>query len=1002
MRNKTISLFMALLIMISSSFTHAGHLIREGTTPTFEHLDRRSGLSNLSVSSIVQDKDGFIWFATQGGLNRYDGRTFKVYSNDPFDSQRLIHNLIQTMAYDEEQHELWIGTYQGISRYDIEKDVFINYSVDNDGLSNAVVVAFEKDSHGNMWVGTLDGLNKIDIKTGRIKSYEVPGKVVRDLKLDTQGKLWVGSYEGLLYFDEAAGAVKPSGYKLPAESVMVINEFETGVLSLGIWDGGIVKINLETGAIRHKVFADNRIYSYIKTEDETEWIGTWGGGLYAIEENGEIHHFKGSSKINELSHPIIYSMMQDTSGILWIGTNGGGICKVNPLKRNYVIYKHETDDINSLSPGKINAIKRDLDDNLWVAVYNEGLDKISPSGQITKYKYVVDKPGALTNPNIVNITKRDTGELIYAVGSNVMTYNVQEDLFETLVALEPDVIIYELEEIDKTLWIGTYGHGIFKYDWETGEKEQFSYTDATAFQISDNLVYDIDLDSKGRLWVATNNGLNLKENGSDTFKIFKSIEGDYSQLATNTIRTIFEDSKGRLWFGSVGGGLSYYNENGTFTTYLERDGMPSNVVLSILEGDDGRIWAATHNGLAIVTPETGDLFNLTPDDGIGGYEFNPGHFKDATGTLYFGGLHGITSIPGNISEGVTSSPKVYITNVDVFQQPYSTYSTYYDGQHLSFEEDETFLSFKFVALDYDSPEKIRFTYRLKGFDDDWIHSGTINTATYSKLSSGYYTLEVYAETARGVRSEVSRLTFEIDVPWFRTTTMYSVYSFLVLLMLFGIYKIWQGQTIKRKNEALAIVNSKLEDANVKLEGLSTIDPLTGVYNRRYLTTRLSEEIQLAIRSEIHLSAIMLDLDNFKEINDVHGHVFGDEYLTAVGITIKSTLPRSTDYAVRYGGDEFLVVLFDTDEVGAMIVAESIRRNISAIALEDTYLKLIRKTTCSMGVYSLIPNQGDDVNQIAKLADEALYEAKHEGKNRIVVHQKSNNNDHKNDHTETSN
>jgi diguanylate cyclase (GGDEF)-like protein len=990
MRNKAVGLFMALIIVILTSFTYADHLIRAGTTPTFEHLDRRSGLSNLSVSSIVQDRDGFIWFGTQGGLNRYDGRTFKVYSNDPFDSERLIHNLIQTMTYDEAQHELWIGTYQGISRYDIANDVFINYSVDKDGLSNAVVVAFEKDSQGNMWVGTLDGLNKIDIKTGQIKTYDVPGKVVRDLKLDTKGKLWIGSYEGLLYFDEAADAVKTSGYKLPAESVMVINEFEESVLSLGIWDGGIVKINLETGAISQKVFADNRVYSYIKTEDGTEWIGTWGGGLFAVEENGEKHHFEGSSAVNELSHPIVYSMMQDTSGILWIGTNGAGICKVNPLKRNYVIFNHDADDPDSLSAGKINAIERDTANNLWVAVYNEGLDKISPNGQITHYKYALDKPGALTNPNIVDIEKRDTGDLIFAVGSNVMIYHTQQDAFETVIALEPEVIIYELEDVDKKLWIGTYGHGIYRYNWETGEKEHFNYNDDddTGFQLSDNLVYDIDLDSKGRLWVATNNGLNLKESESEPFQIFRSVPGDYTQLATNTIRVIFEDSKGRIWFGSVGGGLSYYNENGTFTTYLERDGMPSNVVLGILEGDDGRIWASTHNGLTILTPETGDLFNLSPDDGIGGYEFNPGQYRDDSGTLYFGGLHGITSIPGNISEGVSTTPKVYITGVEVYQKPYSIYSAYYNGQHLSFEEDETFLSFKFVALDYDSPEKIRFTYRLKGFDSDWIQSGTIDTATYSKLSSGYYTLEVYAETARGMRSEVSRLTFEIDVPWYRTTTMYSVYSLLVILMLYGIYKIWQGQRTKRKNEALAIVNEKLEDANAKLEALSTIDPLTGVYNRRYLTTRLAEEIQLAIRSEIHLSAIMLDLDSFKEINDIHGHVFGDQYLAEVGSAVRQTLPRSTDYAVRYGGDEFLVILFDTDEAGAKIVAENIRNNISEIAIEDTYLKLIRKTTCSMGVYSLIPKVGIDVNLIAKRADEALYQAKHEGKNRIAVYQRA--------------
>ncbi len=988
MKKKIIGLALVIILTLSASLTFADHLIREGTMPTFEHIDRSAGLSNMSVSSIVQDKDGFIWFATQGGLNRYDGRTFKVYTNDPFDASRLIHNLIQTMTYDPDHHELWIGTYQGISRYDIAGDVFINYSVSENGLSNAVVVAFEKDSNGNMWVGTLDGLNKIDIKTGQIKKYDVPGKVVRDLKWDTQGKLWIGSYEGLLYFDVAADAVKPSGYELPAQSVMVINEFEAGVLSLGIWDGGIVKIDLTTGTLSKETFDDNRVYSYIKTADETEWIGTWGGGLYAIEKNGKRHHFESSDAVNQLAHPIIYSMMQDTSEILWIGTNGGGICKVNPLKRNYVVYKHVTDDANSLSPGKINAIQKDSDGNLWVAVYNEGLDKISPEGRIKKYKYAKDETGALTNPNVVAMAIRKSGELIYGVGSDVMTYNAESDAFETIIALDSDVIIYEMEEVDKTLWIGTYGHGIFKYDWESSNYEPYNATAELQHQISDNLIYDIDVDSKGRLWVATNNGLNLKETASQRFKVFKAVQGDYSQLATNTIRTIFEDSKGRIWFGSVSGGISYYNEDGTFTTFLERDGMPSNVVLSILEGDDGRIWASTHNGLAIINPESGDLFNLTPDDGIGGYEFNPGHYKDATGILYFGGLHGITSIPGNISQGTAIAPKVYITNIDVFQKPYSTYSVYFNGKHLSFKEDETFLSFKFVALDFDSPEKIRFTYRLKGFDADWISSGTIDTATYSKLSSGYYTLEVFAETARGMRSEVAQLSFEIAVPWYRTTTMYSVYGIILILVIYGVYKIWQGQTIRRKNEALAIVNSKLEDANVKLEALSTIDPLTGVYNRRYLNSRLSEEIQLAIRSEIHLSAIMLDLDNFKEINDVHGHIFGDQYLSAVGDIIKSTLPRSTDYAVRYGGDEFLIVLFDTDEEGAKIVAEHVRSNIGAIALEDTYLKQIRKTTCSMGVFSLIPKVGNDVNQIAKLADEALYQAKNQGKNRIVIHQQS--------------
>lgn len=989
-RKKTVLVIIILssIVMYPANFAMVKNdLIREGTQLAFEVIGREEGISNLSVSSIIQDVNGFIWFGTQGGLNRYDGRGFKIYSNDPFNSNSLLHNLIQTLFYDSQKNQIWIGTYQGISRFDIDTETFTNYTVELNGLSNPVVVAIEQDELGNLWVGTLDGLNRLNPETGENTVYDVPGNVIRDIYLDSTGVMWLGSYAGLLYFDFDEMKVKASDYKLPGLSVMTIAEKTPGMLTLGIWDEGIVRLELKSGKQYVNHFSDDRIYSYAITSDMTEWIGTWGGGLNAITAEGERYHFESNGKLGGLSHNIVYSLFQDDTGMLWIGTNGGGVCKVNPLKRNYVQYAHDAEDPNTIDQGKINSILRDPLDNLWVAVYNEGLNRIDTDGIVHKYKLDPDVPGTLTDTNIVDMMLDGKGRLLITVGDEIMQYLPETDSFSTLVALPNGVISYAMELVDdQYLWVGTHSDGLFKIDLSNGHYTHYRYDDPEHY-ISDNLIYDIKLDHRGRLWVATNNGLNYMSKDVDRFEVIKAEKGNIGHLASNTIHVIFEDSEDRLWFGLVGGGITQYREDGTFRTFLEHDGMPSNVVLGILEGSDRRLWASTQNGLAILSPETGDIFALTPDDGIGGYEFNSGQFADADGKMYFGGQHGITVIPGNITEGDLKPPRVYITDVEVLQTPYDNKKEHFNGMHLDLEQDETLLGFKFIALDFDSPEKVVFTYRMVGFDTGWIYSGTVDYITYSKLPPGEYTLEVFAETARGVTSDVVSMSLSIATPWYNTTFAYMGYIALITLVVYGVFKLWQGRVIRKRNDELAQLNTMLNVANQQLEALSTKDPLTGVYNRRYFMTRLEEEMQLAIRSEIMISLIMVDVDNFKEINDRFGHHYGDQYLEQLGELLMRILKRSTDFVVRYGGDEFLLVLFDTESDGAKQIAQKIKKETQELRIYDPRKSAVIETTCSIGVFSFIPTAGTMTKQVTKLVDEALYLAKRGGKNRIVVHEK---------------
>lgn len=961
-------------------------LLRDEASPSFELMDRDSGLSNLSVSSIIQDKYGFLWFGTQGGLNRYDGREVKIFRNNPFEEDGLVHNLIQTMYYDEEKHELWIGTYQGVSHLAIGNNSFKNYSVEEDGLSNPVIVAITKDESDNIWIGTLNGLNKLEPKTGIIKEYEIPGEVVRDLKIDSKGRLLIGSYEGLLYYEKESDSIKKLDFDLPSQYVMVVEEFEKGILTLALWDGGIANIDMETGSVKIKEYIDNRIYSIIKTRDETLWVGTWGGGLFATRKDGKEYHFSGDSVEKSVTHPVVYSMYQDDTDILWIGTNGGGISKINPRKSNYVRFFHDPENPDSLSQGKINKIFQDKRGNLWFAIYNSGLNRYdSKDNKLIKLEHDTNNPNSLPHNQVIDMLEDNEG-ILMGTGKGLAYYDMEKNHFFHWDILPENTMVYAIEKAnDSILWIGTYTKGLYRYNKLNGELDHFNYIDKDNYSLSDNLIYDILVDTKDRVWVGTNNGLNLLMPDKEEFKIYNRVFGNKDQLAVNTIRVLFEDSKGRIWIGMVGGGIALYNEEeDSFISFTEEDGMSSNVVIGILEDDNGRIWASTHSGISIIEPENGDIFVLTPDDGIGGWEFNSGHFRNRDGTLLFGGVHGITAIPHSFTDTELIAPKVYITNIDLFQNPIDENKMFFNDDKLEFGPDDSFLGFRFVALDFDSPEKTRFSYKLEGFDKEWINAGTRDYASYSNLPSGDYELKVIAKTARDIQSEPASVYFSISKVWYKTNIAYAFFIIVLLILIIVGVKTRGIYLLNKRNSELAIINKKLEIANNELERLSIKDPLTGLFNRRYFDTLIEEQLNLAKRSKTFLTLIMLDVDNFKDINDSFGHIAGDYFLSDISKAISEELTRKTDFPVRYGGDEFAITLYDTSKEGALIIAEKIKNAVENIAVREEFTSSIKKTTASIGLISIVPQKDTTVKMIIKGADEALYRAKMEGRNRICI------------------
>jgi diguanylate cyclase (GGDEF)-like protein len=414
-----------------------------------------------------------------------------------------------------------------------------------------------------------------------------------------------------------------------------------------------------------------------------------------------------------------------------------------------------------------------------------------------------------------------------------------------------------------------------------------------------------------------------------------------------------------------------------------------NTVVGMKEAVDGQIWIATRNGISILDPITNTIINLSLSDGIGGYTFTGEGFKDADGSLFFGGTHGVTRFPSRTGLGNNPLPPVYITNFLVYQTPVAVGSIIYNNRNYELKSDENFIGFEYNAIDYQTLSHIQYSYKLSGVDEEWVESGNRNYVSYSNLSAGKYTFSVRVKTIQGVYTEPASVTFTISKPWYSSYYAYVFYAFIFGFIVYSLIKIRENKLITSKNSELEVINDKLEDAVKKLEEVSIKDALTGIFNRRYFNEVLEDHLQLAIRSQNAISLLMIDVDDFKNINDKYGHVFGDRFLIEFARRISDNLPRSTDFCARYGGDEFAVVLYDTDSKGAMKIANSIKDSLEVLNISFQNEMVEIQTFVSIGIYSIVPDKDASIEALVSIADEALYDAKKTGKNKIVLRDQTN-------------
>jgi PAS domain S-box-containing protein len=830
----------------------------------FKNLTTSMGLSHGDVTCIYQDQDGYLWFGTVNGLNKYNGIEFSVYNNIKNDTTSISNNYIISI-YVDKQNNVWIGT-DGLCRYNRDKNNFERIPIidNHNKLLHYTVTAICEDKQNRLWIGTNFGVFLFDSKNKRFIQYFADnyGKEMINctgICCDKNGILWSSFNDskagGLLKYDPEK---KISTFYNSQQSVLKLQENFVNCLYIdnknNIWIGyvnkGVDVFNEKTQTISNYHFDpknenslnNNTIFSITQNTDGKILIGT-NGGLNILDTKTNIfEHYIASESDRSLLSNTIQNIYIGFEGTIWIACWAGGVSIFDKRYDKFTHYKHIKQDIHSLSGNSVTCFTEDVNQNIWIATDGGGINYFNPTDKkFINYQSNSKNPQALTNNKVLAITVDMHGDLwagMWAGGLNYFKINKSELIlkkkYQTVDENNPNsTSVFNLYvKKNGQLWVGNFRTGAYFLDTNTYKFTPFPIIDSTNKQLSFIILRDILCDYRNDIWFGTQgNGLIRYNSTTENYEQFVYKEDDSTTLPTNTINVIFEDSKQRLWIGSDEGGLNLFvRKTKKFIHFSTEQGLPNNSIVGILEDNKGNLWISSNNGLSKVTIDTTRVIpklsfrNYTVQDGLQDKIFNRwAYFKSRTGEMYFGGLNGFNVFNPDSIKDNSFKPPVHITDFFLFNKPViigakGSPLTKHISQtkKIVLNYDQSIFTFRFIALNYIFSEKNQYAYIMEGFEKNWNYVGNKNEATYTNLDPGEYTFRVKASNNDGIWNEKGTvLKIIILPPWWKTLWVklilgLIILAFIVLLIVKIINKIKRlaNQTIlDERNQLKTLINN---------------------------------------------------------------------------------------------------------------------------------------------------------------------------------------------------
>lgn len=839
----------------------------------FKHYNINNGLSQNTVHSILQDRQGFMWFGTKDGLNRFDGNSFKIFKFSP--EGNLRENIFNRIVQDDEDN-LWLGTSDGIYIYNPRTERFLRFEEKTtDGFSiEGIVRDLLIDNDGDIWVSVEErGVFLYDVHKDILTRYVIPqssgGMSMMTLCEGTDGNVWAFPYNRpFVRINKKTGSVVP--FELMDDPELF---YHTGE----IWDAladeynellftsstmGLISVNLVNGThceLLSKDANNQPIFGrcLARIDNHTIWLGTESGLYIYHSKTGEASNLRHNLSVPySLSDNAIYSIYKDREGGVWVGSFFGGVNYYSELLSRFELF-YPIPGINQMKGNRVREFCSSSNDTLWIGTEDDGLNLFNP--QTGKFLPLPEPLHSLyTNIHALYVDGDDFWISTFSKGLH--KYNFKTDKLTTYVhsddtnSISQNTTYSICKDRQGTLWFGNLS-GLSQYN---PDKDIF----INLPQFESIYVQDIFEDKEGKIWVSTYaKGLHCYDPISNEWKVFLYDETNPRRSFYNKLTSVFEDSHKRLWVTSEGGGFYLFDsETEEFTVYNSEKGLPNDVVYQIVEDNDHKLWLSTNGGLVRFNPETETFTNFTVKNGLKTNQFNyKSSFKSPDGTIYFGSVDGFVRFKPSAFKDIERKVPIVFTEFSINNNPISPAEQdsplkesilYAESIMLPYQKNS--FSIRYAILNFSSAVEGNLYYRLEGFDDGWIDAKAGQPIVYSNLNPGDYLLTISLKDNRDVILASKSIAIHIKPPFWLTSWAFLIYFLLLItgiILLMRNLHLWnlrsqrQQMNLYEQQKERELYRSKIDFfTNVAHEIRTPLSLIKAPLDHLLATEKMSENV----------------------------------------------------------------------------------------------------------------------------------------------------------------
>ena len=951
-----------------------------------------------SVPAIAQDRAGFMWIATSKGLTRYDGYRLRPIERVGDTTARRSLGWVRALA-PAADGRMWIGTeFQGLMAYDPEQDrVELHGGDQGDAGAQAPIRAVAEDRDGAVWVGTVGrGLYRYEPATKRFAAQALvwrgePETRVLALRVGGDGTVWAGHWRGLARRVDGAW----QNLELPGlpdgVPVLALAEDRGGRLWLGTQDGHLGVV--EQGQVRWVQALDQPIQALAEAADGRLWVGSKNGLYWVNPASGAIDARlrQDARRAMGLAGNDISGLLRDRSGAMWVSGYGLGVQR-HLFHPALAVRGPDADPASPLGEADVRAV---------LALKNGEVLAPTQTGHVVRLD---GRPGrelatlgewGRERRSVVEIMAEAPDASLWMAAAGRLEHRAADGRLLRDWPLDGGRAQQLLVRPDGSIWLGMQ-EGLYRL--ASPVAAALERVHPLGGVLLHGGVYVLSPAPDGRLWVGGQQGLfREREAGKGGLEVVPQAPGE--ALASPAVMGLLWGRDGRLWVDTPVSGLHRLRGwdaagRARFDRISERHGVEGVFGANLHEDGQGRIWSQ----LYVYDPAADRIDNFGSAEGA---NFGSFWFFASTelpgGGLLFGGSRGLLRVLPEAYRAQRTNPPLVISGLRVNGQPWEQpRSPQGVLQGLVLPPGKRNLSIEFAALDYADPSRLRYEYRLVGLDGDadWTRvDASGRNPSFGPLKPGHYTLQVRA-TAHHTLWGTDQLQLPIDLePAWWETGWARTGGVLAGLLAIWAWMRWRTRSLRRREAELRVL---VDERTAELRELSLTDTLTNLRNRRYLELRLDDDLRLCLRRfetpgdegpgpDADLLLMLLDLDHFKRVNDVHGHAAGDAVLVQLAERLRGVF-RETDSLVRWGGEEILALARETErrdaaELAARVCA-AVRDKPFEIGPGETVHVTVSIGFCAFPLDPRHPRLWD-WRACLGLADSALYAAKAQGRDGYV-------------------